>query len=155
MKCNLSEFSIEDLIAELEKRGYEVHRPHPTTLARRKQRTNRTFPVISRSGRSYVATNGRLYGEISPNQQRQADAGYWRVGEAIRAANLPMTVAVAGTVERIYEVNSWSPHGDKWVAALGALLTDNDLDTRYPDYPYRYGDDCPTRNGGAYRPETY
>lgn len=96
-------------------------------------------------------------GEVSPQQQRQADAGFWRVGEAVREACLPMTVTVAGTVERIYEVNGWSrdPGSRKWVADLGELLTDGDLDSRYPDYPYRHGGECPTRGGGAYRPETY
>lgn len=66
-----------------------------------------------------------------------------------------MTVAVAGEVKRIYEVLEWVPDGAKWRAVLGGTLTSDQLDANYPGYPYRVGDSCPTRRGGAYRPENY
>jgi len=99
--------------------------------------------------------DGRRYGEVSPAEQRQADAGSWRAGQAVRDQCEPMTIGVAGTVRRIYEVNGWRRDGHKWVADLGRALTDADLDAHHPDYPYRHGDACPTRRGGAYRPETF
>lgn len=147
----------QQLLRELaEKAGYEVRKPHASTERRRKQRAGRTFPVIARSGRSYVEDDGRRYGELSGSEQRQADAGYWRVGQAVRSDLEPMTVSVKGTVVRILEVLGWEQDpGGKWVADLGRTLTDDDLDREFPDYPYRLGDDCPTRAGGAYRPETY
>lgn len=128
----------------------------PGTIRRRAQRGGRVFPVISRSGRAYREDGGRPYGELEPAQQMQADAGHWRVGQAVRRDCLPMTVAVRGRVERIYEVLGWqSDEAGKWVAELGRLLSDRDLQRLYPDYPYRHGDECPTRKGGAYRPEMY
>lgn len=141
--------------ATLEAAGAEVTVPHSSTLRRREQREKRNIAVISRSGRAYRQEDGRVYGEVSPAEQRQADAGAWRVNGAIREDLLPMTVAVGGTVRRIHEVLDWEPNGKKWVANLGRELTNADLDREWPDYPYRIGDDCPTRVGGAYRPETY
>lgn len=141
--------------ALIEATGAEVRFPHPSTQRRRQQRSHRNIAVISRSGRAYQQPDGRIYGEVSPAEQRQADAGSWRANAAIRADLLPLTVAVGGTVQRIYEVNDWHRDGKKWVADLGSELTNADLDSNYPDFPYRVGDDCPTRGGGAYRPETY
>lgn len=152
---DLTACATEDLVAELERRGLEVRRVHQSTEYRRKLRTQRVFPVIARSGRAYIEDTGRPYGEVGASQQRQADAGSWRAGQAVRDQCEPMTVSVTGTVERIYKVNSWAKKGRKWVADLGPELSDADLDAHYPDYPYRRGDDCPTRVGGAYRPETY
>lgn len=141
--------------AILEASGADVRVPHSSTQRRRQQRSHRNIAVISRSGRAYRQDDGRVYGEVSPSEQRQADAGAWRANAAIRADRLPLTIAVGGTVHRIYEVHDWHPEGKKWVADLGAELTNADLDRDYPDFPYRLGNDCPTRQGGAYRPETY
>lgn len=146
---------IEAARATLEATGAEVRIPHSSTQRRREQRNSRNIAVISRSGRAFRQKDGRVYGEVSPEEQRQADAGAWRANAAIRADCLPMTIAVGGAVRRIYEVQGWGPVGKKWVADLGAELSDADLDRDYPDYPYRIGDDCPTHGGGAYGPETY
>lgn len=143
------------LVSELQRRGFDVRNVHPSTEYRRRLRAERAFPVIARSGRTYMQDNGRRYGEVSAAEQRQADAGSWRAGQEVREQSSPMTVSVAGKVERIYEVNSWHKNGHKWQADLGRELSDSDLDSDYPDYPYRHGDACPTRKGGAYRPETY
>lgn len=144
-------------VALLAAHGAPIDPPHRSTRLRREARDGRVFPVVSRSGRSYREATGRIYGEVSPAQQRQADAGYWRVGTAVRDACEPMTVAVAGKVERIYEVRGWirDSASGKWVADLGRRLTNDELDRLYPEYPYREGHECPTRRGGAYRPETY
>lgn len=141
--------------ATLEATGADVRIPHPSTQRRRQQRSRHNIAVVSRSGRSYRQDDGRVYGEVTSAEQRQADAGAWRANAAIRAEALPLTIAVGGTVRRIYEVRAWSPDGKKWTADLGAELADADLDRDYPGFPYRVGDDCPTRGGGAYRPETY
>jgi len=154
-KMKLQDYSNEDLIAEMARRGLEVRKPHPATEYRRRLREQRVFPVIARSGRTYIQPNGRRYGETSPAEQRQADAGWWRAGAEVRDQCEPMTVSVAGAVARIYAVNGWRKDGAKWLADLGPELSDADLDATYPDYPYRRGDSCPTRKGGAYRPETY
>lgn len=131
--------------------------PDTGTVRRRQHRSKRVFPVISRSGRTYREATGRLYGETGPASQRQADAGFWRVGAAVRRDLLPMTVAVGGTVRRIWEVAGWTQDSEtgKWVADLVRQLNDADLEAGWPDYPYRIGDDCPTTQGRAYRPETY
>lgn len=152
---DLTQCDTGELVTEVRRRGFDVRSVHQSTEYRRRLRTERVFPVIARSGRTYIQDNGRRYGEVSAPEQRQADAGAWRAGEAVRAQCEPMTVSVAGEVERIYEVLGWHKDGYKWVAELGRELSDADLDARYPDYPYRHGDDCPTRKGGAYRPETY
>lgn len=141
--------------ATLEAAGADVRIPHSSTQRRREQRSKRNIAVISRSGRTYKQENGRLYGEVTPEGQRQADAGAWRANSAIRTDRLPLTIAVGGTVRRIYEVFDWNSDGKKWTADLGAELSNADLDRDFPDFPYRIGDDCPTRMGGAYRPETY
>lgn len=141
--------------ATLEATGADVRIPHPSTQRRRQQRSRHNIAVVSRSGRSYRQDDGRVYGEVTSAEQRQADAGAWRANAAIRAEALPLTIAVGGTVRRIYEVRAWSPDGKKWTADLGVELTGADLDRDYPGFPYRVGDDCPTRGGGAYRPETY
>ena len=145
----------DEMIAALEAMGYEVRRPHPSTLTRRRHRQQRTFAVISRSGKAYTASDGTEYGEVSAAQQRRSDAGVWRAGKAVRDELLPMTVAVGGIVKRIYEVNGWHQVDSKWEAELGPMLSNDELDANYPDYPYRLGDSCPTRIGGAYRPESY
>lgn len=82
---------------------------------------------------------------------------YWRVGAAVRRDLEPMTVAVDGVVERIYEVHAWNQDTEsgKWIADLGRSLTNAELDKTWPDYPYRLGDPCPTLRGRAYRPESY
>lgn len=131
--------------------------PHRSTVLRRAAKAKRVFPVISRSGRTFYEANGRSYGETAPHLQKQADAGYWIVGEAVRRDLEPMTVAVDGVVRRIYEVLDWKqdPSSGKWVADLGRLLTDADLNQSWPNYPYRSGDHCPTMRGRAYRPESY
>lgn len=143
--------------AILRANGVPAPAPHRSTVLRRQAKQGRSFPVISRSGRAYRQSDGRLYGELNSSDQRQADARYWRVGIAVRQALEPMTVAVKGKVERIYEVRDWylEPGQTKWTADLGRSLTDDELDLRYPNYPYRIGDDCPTRRGSAYRPEVY
>lgn len=141
--------------ATLEATGADVRIPHPSTQRRRQQRAKHNIAVVSRSGRSYRQDDGRVYGEVASAEQRQADAGAWRANAAIRAEALPLTIAVGGTVRRIYEVRTWSPDGKKWTADLGGELTSADLDRNYPGFPYRVGDDCPTKGGGAYRPETY
>ena len=148
---------LTDAIELLRAEGYEITRPDPSTLRRRQQRDpgQRAIAVISRSGRTYRQDDGRTYGEVTPPKQKQADAGAWRVNARVREHCEPLTVAVAGTVKRIYEVHAWKPHGAKWTADLGDEMTNEDLDRNYPDYPYRLGDDCPTRQGGAYRPEFY
>ena len=135
--------------------GAEVRVPHSSTVRRRERRSHRTIAVISRSGRSYRKVDGRVYGEVSPEEQRQSDAGPWRVNSAIREQLLPLTIAVGGVVQRIYEVKGWDRMGVKWYADLGRELTSADLDRDYPGFPYRVGDDCPTAGSGAYRPETY
>lgn len=131
--------------------------PHRSTVLRRTAKTQRVFPVISRSGRTFYETNGRSYGETEPHLQKQADAGYWFVGAAVRRDLEPMTVAVDGVVRRIYEVHGWvqDPATRKWVADLGRLLTDGDLAQSWPSYPYRNGYPCHTLRGRAYRPESY
>jgi hypothetical protein len=145
----------ESTIQKLIDAGYDVRTPHPETLRRRAQREKRVFPVISRSGRTYVEQSGREYGE-GVEDQRDADAGSWGVGQAVRRDLEPMTVAVAKEVKRIYEVHGWTQNDNgKWTAELGRLLTNEDLDREYPDYPYRIGDYCRTQQGRAYRPETY
>lgn len=143
--------------ALLEAHGMPLPTPHASTVHRRRAKTERAFPVISRSGRRYTQPDGRTYGETEPADQRQADAGYWRVGVGVRNACEPMTVAVGGIVKRIYQVQDWLPEpgGSKWIADLGPELSDDDLDRDYPDYPYRRGRACETRKGGAYRPEYY
>lgn len=143
--------------AFLEANGMPLPTGHVSTKHRRLAKTMRAFPVISRSGRQYKQADGRTYGETTPSQQRQADARYWRAGIAVREACEPMTVAVGGIVERIYKVNDWYLESGetKWTADLGSELSDEDLDRHYPDYPYRRGYECPTRKGGAYRPEYY
>lgn len=147
---------IADARATLEAAGADVTLPHPSTQRRREQRTRRNIAVISRSGRAFQQEDGRVYGEVSPEEQRQADAGSWKSNPGIRNDCLPLTIAVGGTVRRIYEVFSWEPDGGKkWVADLGKELSNADLDRDYPEFPYRIGDDCPTRKGGAWRPETY
>lgn len=135
--------------------GADVNIPHRSTQQRRAQRDHNNIAVISRRARSYRQEDGRVYGEVTPDEQRQSDAGAWRANQAIRNDCLPLVIAVDGTVERIYEVNDWSPVGKKWEADLGAELSNQALDRDYPDFPYRLGDDCPTRRGGAYRPEVY
>ncbi|WP_300265503.1 hypothetical protein [Microbacterium sp.] len=145
-------------VALLEEHGQPITPAHSSTKHRRLARAKRPFPVIARSGRHYREANGRRYGELpAGTDQRQADARYWRVGAAVRDACEPMTVSVGGTVQRIYEVRGWyqEPGQTKWTADLGRLLTDEDLDRDYPDYPYRYGNECKTSGGGAYRPEYY
>lgn len=145
-------------VALLAEHGLPAPAPHRSTRLRRQARAGgRIFPVISRSGRMYRQSDGRLYGEAPAPDQRQADAGHWGVGAAVREACEPMTVAVGGTVQRIYEIRGWGKDAasGKWIAELGQLLADADLDRDYPSYPYRNGDSCPTRRGGAYRPESY
>lgn len=144
-------------VALLEANGMPLPIAHVSTKHRRLAKTHRAFPVISRSGRSYREPSGRNYGKTVPALQRQADARYWRVSVGVRDACEPMTVAVGGVVERIYEVKGWylEPGQTKWTADLGLELSDADLDREYPDYPYRRGMQCPTRKGGAYRPEYY
>lgn len=141
--------------ATLEAAGADVSMPHLSTQRRREQRTKRNIAVVSRSGRAFRQKNGRVYGEVSPVEQRQSDAGSWKSNPGIRADCLPLTIAVGGTVRRIYEVFAWKPDGKKWVADLGQELSNADLDRDHPDFPYRIGDNCPTRKGGAWRPETY
>lgn len=143
--------------AFLEANGMPLPAAHVSTKHRRLAKTMRPFPVISRSGRRYKQADGRAYGETTPSQQRQADARYWRAGVAVRDACEPMTVAVSGVVERIYEVKGWflEPDQTKWTADLGPEISDGDLNRLYPDYPYRRSSECPTRKGGAYRPEYY
>lgn len=141
--------------ALLEEAGAEVRVPDTSTVRRRQQREYNAIAVISRSGRAYRQDDGRVYGEVSPEEQRQSDAGPWRANAAIRRDCLPITIAVGGTVERIWEVNGWYKNGKKWSADLGPQLANDDLDRDYSDFPYRIGDECPTRRGGAYRPEYY
>lgn len=131
--------------------------PHRSTRLRHAAKSQRVFPVISRSGRTYYEDNGRTYGETEPHLQKQADAKYWLVGAAVRRDLEPMTVAVDGVVQRIYEVFGWTQDSEsgKWMADLGRSLTDADLDQSWPDYPYRIGDSCRTLRGRAYRPESY
>lgn len=144
-------------MAVLAAAGIPVAPPARSTVLRRQAKQARPFPVISRSGRKFRDPDGRPYGEIGAAEQRQADAGFWRVGPLIRKAKEPMTVAVGGTVQRIYEVHDWEQDEEsrKWVATLGRTLSDDELDQEFPDYPYRIGAKCPTAGGGAYRPETY
>ena len=133
--------------------GYRA--PDPGTVRRRAQRAGTVFPVIARSGRAYRDRDGRIYGETVPDEQRQADAGYWPVGAQVRAACAPMVVSVGGRVRRIYEVLDWHAVGGKWQATLGRRLTDRELSNEWPGFPYRVGDPCPTRKGWAYRPEVF
>lgn len=145
----------------LEEHGMAPPAPHRSTRLRRQARWGRLFPVISRSGRTYKDDDGRPFGEVDSAQQCQADARYWGVGAAVRAALEPMTVSVGGTVKRIREVTAWTqcPESGKWIASFGRTFESAEdnaaLDLLYPDYPYRIGDDCPTRQGGAYWPESY
>lgn len=145
----------------LSQHGMPPAEPHRSTRLRRQAKQGRSFPVISRSGRTYREGDGRLYGEVDKAMQEQADAGYWRVGAAVRSALEPMTIAVGGTVRRIREVTAWVRDADsgKWMAEFGRTFSSPEdnavIDRLYPDYPYRIGADCPTRRGGAYRPETY
>lgn len=150
-----------DQIALLAQHGMPPAAPHRSTRLRRQAKQGRVLPVISRSGRTYKDDDGRPYGEVDSQHQIQADAMYWGVGEAVRRDLEPMTIAVDGTVKRIREVTDWDYHAGtgKWIAKFGqSFVSEADnasLDSLYPDYPYRIGDDCPTRRGGAYRPETY
>lgn len=141
--------------ATMEAVGADVSMPHRSTQQRRAQRAHSNIAVISRRARSYRQPDGRVYGEVTPEEQRQSDAGSWRANKAIRDDCLPLVIAVDGTVQRIYEVNGWTLNGKKWDAELGDALTNDELDRYYPELPYRIGDDCPTRRGGAYRPEVY
>ncbi|MDN6148847.1 MAG: hypothetical protein L0I94_08420 [Yaniella sp.] len=141
--------------ALLEDTGAEIRIPHSSTVRRRHQKKNRAVAVISRSGRAYRQEDGRVYGEVDSANQRQSDAGPWPANVAIRRDCLPITIAVGGQVRRVYEVHDWYRNGKKWSANLGREINNEILDRVYPDFPYRIGDDCPTRRGGAYRPEYY
>lgn len=93
----------------------------------------------------------------SPDQ-RQADAGHWRVGTAVREQCRPLAVAVDGIVARIYAVEGWRAIDDDrryWSADLGPALTDDELAALDTDYPLHVGDPLPTHKGGAYRPIWY
>lgn len=128
----------------------------PSTVFRQKAAALRGAPTISRRSRTYTEDSGRVYGEVDAGQQRQSDAGPWRVGAAIRQQLEPLTIAVDGVVVRIYEVKGWTrntdPEGGGWVADLGNLMSSADLDATYP---YRIGDALPTHAGGAYLPHWF
>src|SRR5699024_6785962 len=110
---------LEAAKALLEEAGVEVREPDTSTLRRRQQREYNAIAVISRSGRAYRQDDGRVYGEVSPEEQRQSDAGPWRANAAIRRDCLPIPIAVGGAVKRVWEVNEWYANGKKWSADLG------------------------------------
>lgn len=142
----------------LARHGMPVPRPHRSTVSRRRVRSGeRLFPVVARSVRTFREAHGQPYGSLPEATTGVLDAGPWRVSEPVRAALEPMTVAIGGYVERVYAVEAWEPteRPGWWVAQLGEVLSDAALDARWPAYPYRLGGECETRQGGAYRPESY
>lgn len=146
-------------IAEARATGrYDITQPDSSTVRRRQQReAGHAILVVSRRNRAYRQGDGRTYGEVDPAEQTQADAGAWFTNPSIRRDLLPMPVAVEGIVSRIWEVLDWErvPGTTKWAATFGRQLTDAELDREYPDFPYRHGDPCPTKNGRGHYPQYY
>ncbi|MGP9760958.1 hypothetical protein [Corynebacterium sp. AOP12-C2-36] len=111
------------------------------------------WPTIARRGIEHVESDReRVYGATTdPIQQRQADAGYWRAGEAIREQCLPLIVSEDGIVVRAWSVNEWSQNEyGKWAADLGRALDNSDLEELRS--PLLIGDALPTAGQTAFWP---
>lgn len=123
--------------------------------------------VISRRDRSRTATSGdprTIIGEVGGPDQYDSDRMYWRIGAEVRAHARHAVIAVDGTVRRVYEIDpegwyqnptdpaKWGFHAIGGVplgaAVVGELHAAEQL-------PYAIGSECPTRVGGAYRPERF
>lgn len=123
--------------------------PSPKVLNGRAQ----MWPTLSRSLQEWVEEDGRVYGKTSdPRDQKQSDAGFWRVSKTVRDQYLPLIVAEGGTVVRAWGVDYWEldEEGGKWVAELSRELTNDEL--RELHSPFLIGDDLPTLGTRAYWP---
>ncbi len=123
--------------------------------------------VISRRDRQHETRDGdprERVGEIGGPDQYDADRGVWRVGASVRATARHAVIAVDGSVRRVYEIDpdGWEPNPDnprEWrFRAVGdrALAPEvvAELHAAW-ELPYAIGSSCPTRPGGAYRPERF
>ncbi|GAB4590283.1 hypothetical protein [Nocardia sp. IFM 10818] len=123
--------------------------------------------VISRRARRYETREGdprEWVGEVGGAGQYDADRGVWRVGVNVRASARHAVIAVDGSVRRVYEIDpdGWEPNPDnprEWCfRAVGdRALSPEAVDELYAagELPYRIGSHCPTKAGGAYRPERF
>lgn len=161
VKRQLADLERRQLVATSTREAAAYAGVDRSTIHRQRARSVAVAPTISRRSRTRVdAATGRRYGELpagSPDQ-RQADAGHWRVGAAVREQCRPLAVAVDGIVARIYPVGGWQPIDDDrryWSPDLGPACTDVELAVLDADYPLHVGDPLPTHKGGAYRPIWY
>ncbi len=127
-------------------------------------RGERIVVVISRRDRSHPApehdSRARV-GEVGGSGQYDADRGWWPIGADVRAAAAHAVIAVDGEVRRVYAIDTggWDSDGRKWRfrAVDDRPLPAQEIDRLHTagDLPYRLGDPCPTKAGGAYRPERF
>ncbi|MFE3280610.1 hypothetical protein [Nocardia sp. NPDC059239] len=123
--------------------------------------------VISRRDRQYKTREGdplERVGEIGGADQYDADRGVWRVGVNVRAAARHAVIAVDRSVRRVYEIDpdGWEPNPDNPREWRFRAVGDRELSPELVDelhaageLPYRIGSHCPTKAGGAYRPERF
>jgi hypothetical protein len=130
------------------------------------RRGHRVVVVISRRDKVHADPDDPrgAYGEVGGGAQYDADRGAWGVGRTVRATATHAIVAVDGTVKRVYRLD---PDGwyesetvpGKWeFTAVGDAPLDPEAvaaAVAAGELPYGIGADCPTRVGGAYRPEWF
>lgn len=130
--------------------------------------------VISRRSRVHEDKTDPLgsYGEVGGEDQYEADRGHWYVGWEVRHTAPYAVIAVEGTVRRIYEIKrgeytfTWDsiwvtvPYSGRVMEKsrfTGTLMSVEQIEAAYADrrLPFRLGDPCPTKAGGAYRPHWF
>ncbi|WP_433574189.1 hypothetical protein [Nocardia brasiliensis] len=99
-----------------------------------------------------------------PTNTYDHDRAWWYIGATVRELAHYAVIAEGGTVQRVYELdpNSWSPNpdnGKQWQfrAFRDLPLSADEVESLHQtgDIPYTLGSACPTKAGGAYRPERF
>ncbi|WP_280393543.1 hypothetical protein [Nocardia brasiliensis] len=116
-------------------------------------------------------TGDRIIVVISRNTPRNPsvntydhDRAWWRIGATVRELARYAVIAEGGTVQRVYELdpNNWTPNpadGKQWQfrAFRDHPLSADEVESLHQagEIPYVLGSPCPTKAGGAYRPERF
>lgn len=111
------------------------------------------WPTISRGERVRKdSTTGRiLNGDLTLQEQVEADRKWWATNPTMRRQCLPILVADKGVLDHAWIVSEWvQGSGNKWSADIERPVSNRELiDLRSP---YLIGDPMPTEGYGAFWP---